>query len=247
VHNRSWLLCPISFPWIKPFRPNVRPTNPIAIRGKNKFQIYLELDPPRSIRGAFLYFQAYVARTDVERLRTSAPLTWNYNSAKWKWRQRAEEYDLFRAAIIEREREARKALEREQRYDSLQFGRAKLMRFLDAMDPSLHEIRPSELLRMVTVLNEDSRKEFGEDVKRTEQAVNVQVTFADLLKLSRVPIPGPETPAVPATTPTVAHAPSPTPTPAPATPDPGDADIIEGEFYEAEPTRVEPATPETIQ
>ena len=97
--------------------------------------------PDRSVLGCYrqwLLAQAPpgdLARRGAIQRRVATPRSWREAARIWRWRQRAEDWDIAESQRIAREFEAERAEDRRRRLDVLRAYRAKLTQALAMLDP----------------------------------------------------------------------------------------------------------------
>jgi hypothetical protein len=214
---------------LEPSRPWERVPNEPAYWYK-KFLVYRDMPHPRSIRGAFLYEQAYHAPGG--KVRSFAGPEWYDNSKKFQWQDRADAWDIWQIEQRERDRTRERIEEQIHRKELREKLRMKVHDFLDASDPTQRDAMRDfpRLVEAGISLNEESRKEYGDNINKTQ--IEGNFTFAALVETVRKSAPEireiytPTTPVLPSgedsgVVPAVLDAEY-TDLPAPATtPDPG--------------------------
>lgn len=150
------------------------------------FKIYCEMPAPRTIRGAFLFWREYVCRDKPSAKVGNVDQRWYEWSRIWQWKARAEAWDAWQVETALRRREKERLEAQIQRYELRQRAINETFKMFDAVDPNNNKWIDNfgRLVEASMKLNEDSRKEYGDDAKRIDQ--NVSVTFADLIKMSGV-------------------------------------------------------------
>lgn len=154
-----------------------------------RFLIYLQMEPPRSVRSTFVYEQTYVDPPRDGMIKKNSPESWFVTSSKFRWKERAELYDLYQIELHNRQRERAYILEQKGRDELRELSRKRAMEMLQSIDVN-NALDKKEFGRIVEAamkINEDSRREFGDNVKRTENKVDF--TFATLVRMSQNQIP----------------------------------------------------------
>lgn len=155
-----------------------------------RFSRYRALGPSRSIRKVFLEEQAAKNKYTDEQLKDMRlPQHWSQHSRDWQWPNRALAWDAYVTQELDAEFLERNRLEKDERYDDTQTMRAKWRELVAAIDPNIHEIKPHEIIKMGTLINQDSRQEFEEPLKAKQKAeagkAEGAVTFEDLVKIAQ--------------------------------------------------------------
>jgi hypothetical protein len=153
----------------------------------NYFKIYLEMPPPRTIRGAFFYWKEFIAGPAAKgKIAVEMDQHWYEWARIWQWKARSEAWDSWQIETSLRRRERERLEAQIQRYEMRQRVIEETYKMLDAVDPNNNKWIDNfgRLVEASMKLNEDSRKEYGDDARLINQ--NVSVTFADLVKMSGV-------------------------------------------------------------
>jgi hypothetical protein len=155
-----------------------------------RFLTYRSLGPNRSIRKVYLANQRERGRLPEDQIKQlRLPKHWSDVAREWNWADRALAWDAHVNAELEAQFLERVTLEKDSRFARLAKMTDKWEEFLEALDPNIHEVKPHEIMKMGTLINQDSRAEFEEPLKQRRKDESAQiagsVTFADLVKIAQ--------------------------------------------------------------
>jgi hypothetical protein len=157
-----------------------------------RFTAYRLLGGTRSLRKAYLtHLRERGTLPEGREHAVRVPVGWAEAARRFAWAERARAWDDALLRETEQAVRERRRREVDERYRLLSRGRDKLHALLEVVDPAdaAQAIRPHEVLKLVALLNRDSRDEFDEPARRHKaaerQTTASAVTFADLVAIAQ--------------------------------------------------------------